>query len=363
MATDCLTPRALYRAVLLAAALVAAGLLIQQLASLLLVILITVILALPLSALATRLERYRVPRGVGAGLGIVLALLAVAAVIALVVPTLLKEGRHLVDQLPSIIPGANGEKAQSFLNGYIEQPSKLIGPLANVGIGVAGAIATLVVVVITAFFMAVRPRPLVDSLLRMLPPQRRDRGMHVLARLRAAWVGWLQGVMIDMAISFVLLYLALTLVGLDFALLFAVFGAVLVVIPYFGAVLGALPPVLFALSESPSKAVAVLIAYLVVQQIEGNIIVPVVMSKRLKLHPAAIAIGVLVVGQLFGIIGLFVAVPLVAAAVILVDELWVKRVEAPEHPEVEVDLPPTVGAPRTPTAGPAHMVPGAGGYT
>ena len=348
---------------LLAAALVAAGLLVQELASLLLVILITVILALPLSALATRLERHRVPRGIGAALGILGGLLVIAAMIALVVPPLFKEGDDLVNRLPSVIPGANGQKAQDFVQGYIDQPSKLIGPLANVGVSVAGAIGTFVMVLITAFFMAVRPRPLVDSLVRLFPPRRREHALHVLARLRAAWVGWLQGVLIDMAISGALLYVALSLVGLDFALLFAVLGAVLVVIPYFGAVLGALPPVLFALSESPSKAVVVLAAYLIVQQIEGNLIVPVVMSKRLKLHPAAIAIGVLVVGQLFGIIGLFVAVPLVAAMVILVDELWVKRLESPERPGVEVDLPPAVDSPRAPAPRHAHMAPGAGGYT
>jgi predicted PurR-regulated permease PerM len=361
--TERFTPSALYRAVLLAAALVAAGLLVHELASLLLIILITVILALPLSALATRLQRHRIPRGVGAALGIVGGILVLAALVALVIPQLLKQGDELVDQLPSIIPGANGEKAQDFLQGYIDQPSKLIGPLANVGVSVAGAIGTVVLVLITAFFMAVRPRPLVDSMLRLFPPQRRDHALHVLDRLRGAWIGWLQGVGIDMLISGVLLYVALSLVGLDFALLFAVLGALLVVIPYFGAVLGALPPVLFALTESPEKAIVVLIAYLIVQQIEGNVIVPLVMSNRLKLHPAAIAIGVLVVGQLFGVIGLFVAVPLVAAAVILVDELWVRQVEAAEEVEVDVELPPAVDTPHAPAPRTAHMVPGAGGYS
>ena len=63
---------------------------------------------------------------------------------------------------------------------------------------------------------------------------------------------------------------------------------------------------------------------MLVQQIEGNVIIPLVMAQRVKLHPALIAIGVVVVGQLFGFIGLFVAVPIISAAVILTDELWVK---------------------------------------
>ena len=96
------------------------------------------------------------------------------------------------------------------------------------------------------------------------------------------------------------------------------------VVPYFGAILGAIPPVLFALTDSPGKALAVLIVYVIVQQIESNLIIPLVMSRTVRLHPAVIAIGVVVVGRLFGIVGLFVAVPVISAIVILTEEYWVQ---------------------------------------
>ncbi len=130
-----------------------------------------------------------------------------------------------------------------------------------------------------------------------------------------------------MFVTGVLLYLGLTLIGLEFAIFFAVFSALLVVIPYFGAVIGAVPVFLFALADSPTTAVLALVVYIVVQQIEGNVIIPLVMAQRVKLHPALIAIGVVLVGQLFGFIGLFVAVPILSAIVILVDEFWVKPME------------------------------------
>ena len=97
------------------------------------------------------------------------------------------------------------------------------------------------------------------------------------------------------------------------------------VVPYFGAILGAIPPVLFALTDSPGKALAVLIVYVLVQQVESNLIIPLVMSRTVRLHPAVIAIGVVVVGRLFGVVGLFVAVPVISAIVILTEEYWVKR--------------------------------------
>jgi predicted PurR-regulated permease PerM len=146
-------------------------------------------------------------------------------------------------------------------------------------------------------------------------------------RLRESWIGWLQGVAVDMLVSGTLLYLGLRLIGLDYAVVFAVLTALLVVIPYFGSLVGAVPPVLLGLTESPTKALIVLGIYVLVQQIESNVIMPLVMAQRVKLHPAAIAIGVVMVGGLFGVVGLFIAVPLISAAVILAEELWVRPIE------------------------------------
>jgi predicted PurR-regulated permease PerM len=159
-----------------------------------------------------------------------------------------------------------------------------------------------------------------------------------MERLRSAWIGWMQGVGFDMVISGTLLYIGLSIIGLDYAILFAVLTALLVVVPYFGAFIGGIPPVLFALTDSPGKALAVLAVYILVQQIEGNIIIPVVMSRTTRLHPALIAIGVVVVGQLFGVVGLFVAVPIISAVVILTEEVYVREIEAAYEKRPTVDI-------------------------
>ena len=104
-------------------------------------------------------------------------------------------------------------------------------------------------------------------------------------------------------------------------------SALLVVMPYFGAIPGGIPPVLFALTDSPGKALLVLVVYVLVQQFEGNLTIPLVMSQRTRLHPAVIAIGVVVVGQLFGFVGLFVAVPILSLILIGTEEFWVKPME------------------------------------
>jgi predicted PurR-regulated permease PerM len=330
-----------YRTVLLAAGLLLFGLLFRQLVTLMLAILMTIIIAIPLAAAAERLERYRVPRAAGALLTLLAAVGTLVLTVYLLIPPFVDQTNEFVDDVPSIVKdleklyadvtgqnaGEVGDKVQNFFERYTDDPDKLIGPLTSIGLNVAGILGALVLILITAYYMAIRPDPLVNGLVRLAPPPRRAHVRHVLARIRQSWIGWLEGVVIDMLVTGVMLYVALTIVGLDFAIFFAVLSALLVVVPYFGAIAGAVPPVLFALTDSPGKAILVLGAYVLVQQLESNVTIPIIMAQRVRLHPAVIAIGVVVVGQLFGFVGLFVAVPILSLIIIAVEELWVKPVE------------------------------------
>ena len=344
MAADDRSSHVAYRAVLLAAGLLLVGLLFRQLVTLLLAILITIIFAIPLAAAADRLERYKLPRAVGALVALLGGVTVLALVIYLLIPTFVDQSEEFANDVPRIVvdleetyadvagedPGEVGDRVQEFVERYTENPQRLIGPITEIGLNVAGILAALVLILITAYYMAVRPGPLVDGLVSLFPPPRRDHARHVLDRVRTSWVGWMEGVAIDMLITFVLLYLGLTIIGLDFAIFFAVLSALLVVVPYFGAIAGAIPPVLFALTDSPGKALITLLVYVLVQLLESNVTIPVVMAQRTRMHPAMIAIGVVVVGQLFGFVGLFVAVPILSLLVISVEEFWVKPIEEAE---------------------------------
>jgi predicted PurR-regulated permease PerM len=337
-----LDARALYRAVILAAALLVLGLLFQELLTLLVAVLATVLIAIPLAMAADYLERYRVPRFLGALAGLLLALVVLGLILYLVIPPFVDQTDEFVAAVPGVVDDLEGEVAdltgnepqqvgdevQSFLEGYTENPDRFLGPLTSIGISAVAVFGALIFIVITAYYIAVRPEPLVNGILSLFPPARRDEARHVMERLRKSWVGWMEGVIVDMFVTGTLLYAGLTIIGLDFAIFFAVFSALLVVVPYFGSIVGGIPPVLFAFTDSPEQALLTLIVYVLVQQIEGNVVIPLVMAQRVKLHPALIAIGVVVVGQLFGYLGLFVAVPIISMAVILGDELWVKPNEA-----------------------------------
>ena len=175
----------LTRAILLAFALLVAGLLFHELATLLVAILITVLLAIPLAATADRLERHRVPRWLGTLAGLLLGLGAFAALLAIVIPSFIDQTEAFVDQVPQTVdslqerlndiggPGT-GAEAQEFLERYTDDPEQLIGPLASIGLNVAGVLAAIALIMITAYYMAVSPRPLLDGILALFPPTRRE---------------------------------------------------------------------------------------------------------------------------------------------------------------------------------------------
>jgi predicted PurR-regulated permease PerM len=341
MSNSQVTPATLYRAVLLAFGLVVAGLIFEQLVTLVLAVLIVVVIALPLSAFADALQRLGIPRAIGAVLGLLLGLGALAGLVVLIVPvfnheinqfsnslpTIVDQLRHRLGRLTGTSPTHVGQQIQHFVNTYTQHPSKLLGPLASVGASVVALVATVIVVLLTALYTAIHPEPLVSGVVRIAPPSKRPQAKKILSRLAAAYLGWIRGLVIGMIVLGVITYLGLRLVGLEFAAFFAVFTAIAMIVPYFGALVSSIPPIILALTISPGKAVVVAIIYIVAHQVESNLIQPLVVARTVELHPAVVAVGVVAVERLFGFVGLIVAVPILATIRILVEELWIKRVE------------------------------------
>lgn len=328
---------------LLSFALVLVVLLFPTLASVLMLALLVVLVAIPMSAATDVLERLRIPRAIAAPLILLATLAVVAAALAVLVPIFTSEGRRLVHSLPSLFDevrqrfgqgsgGTRGQSFQSYVSGYTSQPQRLLRPAATVGAGIAGVVTSVVIVAITALYASIWPGPLQRGLLRLFTPARRDHAHRVLQRLAHAYLGWMRGLLAGMIVLWVITYLGLRLVHLPFALVFATVTALAMIVPYYGALVSSVPPILVALTISPTKAVVVAVIYLFAHQVEGHLIEPLVMARAVKLHPALIAIGVIAVERLFGLIGLIVAVPLLVTAKVLVEELWIRPHEVFEGP-------------------------------
>ncbi len=335
-------PTVAYRTVGLAAALIVAALLARQLMTLLLAMTVTIILSLPLSAAASLAERRGAPRALGALAAVAAAAGVLTGLGFAVIPAFVSQAKQFADRLPATvaeaeryihgIAGKNTRSASaqlsSFAQGYLDHPQRLVGPIEQAGVTVLGVVIALVLIVLGAFLIAVNPTTLVNTFLRLLPQARRGQIRDVLGRIRTAWLGWMTAVGLDMLVLGGLLFLGMKIIGLNFAIGFAVFSAFMTVIPNYGSVISAIPPILDGLAQSPGKALLVLIVYLIVNQLEGNLILPLIMARTVDMHPAVVTIGLLVMGALFGLIGVLIAIPLLSLVMILVQALWIEPQEA-----------------------------------
>jgi predicted PurR-regulated permease PerM len=130
-----------------------------------------------------------------------------------------------------------------------------------------------------------------------------------------------------MVIIGVLTVVALSIIGIPYALLIGAFSGILAFIPLIGFAISIIPPVLLALVTDPILIVWVVLSYIVIHQVEAHVIQPIVMSRAVTLHPVVVVSAILIMGSLFHLIGLLLAVPLVAALSVLVCELWIAQMD------------------------------------
>ncbi len=144
-------------------------------------------------------------------------------------------------------------------------------------------------------------------------------------------------ILTSMLIGF-LYYLGLLVIGVKYAPLFGVIVAITNVIPYFGPIIGAVPAVLITLIDDPSKALWAAIWILIVQQFDGNVLAPNVLGKIVELNPFWVLVSVIVGGSLFGVLGMFVAIPMFAVIKVFFEEALLRWEQKKEQLELEDPL-------------------------
>jgi len=193
--------------------------------------------------------------------------------------------------------------------------------------GLAAFFAGLIVLVFVPLYLAAMPGPVVGWVVRLFPPERRGETRELLSEARASLLGWLGGQLVSMSVIGVLSTAALYLIGVPGALFLGIFTGLVCFVPLVGPVVSAVPPLVLAFAGNPIDALWVLLAYVAIQQVESNLLTPLVMRQAASLHPAIVIAAVTVAGTAFGVLGALLAVPAMVVAGVLVDELWFERLE------------------------------------
>ncbi|MCA0972140.1 AI-2E family transporter [Halobacillus litoralis] len=187
---------------------------------------------------------------------------------------------------------------------------------------VAGAATTLLIIPFLLFFFLKDGSKLVPFLTRGLTGRKNEEAYRVLEKLDRTLSNYIIGQITVATVDGILMYIAYLIIGLDYALVLAIVVVFTAVIPFFGPILGVVPAVFVALVQDPMMVIYVLVALIIVQQLEGNLVAPVVLGQKLNVHPLTIILLLVVSAPLAGFIGMVIAVPLYSATKVLVKSAY-----------------------------------------
>jgi predicted PurR-regulated permease PerM len=313
-------------------ALAVALLVLWLLADVVLIAFAAALLAIVLRAMARQIESHT---PLSSAWSLVVAVAVVSAVIAAFVLLLgtqiYAQGAALIERLPQLIDKVAARLGITSVPQLLRDglPNMLGGELAGRVAGYttrALEIAALaVLVVVAAVYLAADPCMYRRGMLLLVPQRWRKEGARLLDNIGHALERWLIGQLLAMLLVGVLTAIGLWLIGVPAALALAFLVGVADFVPLVGPMLAALPAVLVALAESGNMVFWVIALYVLVQQIEGNLIMPLVQRRTVRLPPALSLFSILVFGVLFGPLGVLLAVPLAVVAFVTVRQLYLRR--------------------------------------
>ncbi|HEX7064780.1 MAG TPA: AI-2E family transporter [Bacillales bacterium] len=285
------------------------------------------------------LERWHVPRKV-AILCIFLIIIGILTLaVNLLVPVVQRQFNRLIENVPTMINSiqnwieywqANQDSIPDFVIDAVHNAgNKLQGTFSAAGSSIGGILSSfvgflfsLVVVPFILFYLLDDRAKFTQSVVRFFPRTRRDEIRHVLSDMDNALASYIQGQLIVSSCVGVLLLIGYLIIGLDYALLLALFGMVTNVIPFLGPFLAVIPAIIAAFFQDPIMVLYVIIVMIIAQQIESNLVSPQVMGRQLNVHPLTIILLILVGANLMGVVGMILIIPTYAVLKVVVQHLY-----------------------------------------
>lgn len=169
------------------------------------------------------------------------------------------------------------------------------------------------------------------SFYRHLPTRYRSFAKDLSHKADRAMGGYLRGQLLITTMLGGLIWLGLSLIGVPLALAISFLAAIFNLVPYLGPIIGVIPAVLLGLTVSPATAVLAVVVFAVANQLEGNVLAPLILSRSTDLHPVTVLLGILAGAGMFGLLGALLAVPVIAFAKVLLEEYVLTRPEFTEE--------------------------------
>jgi predicted PurR-regulated permease PerM len=280
--------------------------------------------------------RFGTPHWVAITIVLVVLTILLGLTIILVFPMVAKEmdalGNQIQKSLEQLAKWLQSSEGGRFMVDRIEGLSEaeddgeIWARIAGIFSNTLGAAAGIGIIVIVGVFLAYSPGMYKAGFLHLVPPVHRRRAVEVMAEIGITLRWWLVGQLISMAVLALSTWVMLTLLGVPLALVLALLTGILTFIPYLGPLIALIPIILLAFLQSPVMVLYVFILYMVIQNVEANVIMPIIFHRTVHIPPALGVISQILFGSLLGVLGFILAIPLMAVFLQFVKMVYVADV-------------------------------------
>lgn len=333
------------------------------------------IIAISLSIPVTRLQEFGMKRGYAIASTLFSALLIVILFMTWILPVMVTQMSDLVEGLPDAFTNATetynewqGKQNDTFQRFFpefdtkeiertlglsddqpasealfsVEDVSSFALPvLRGAGNVIAGLVANLLIIMIVSIFLLADPMDYARGFLSVIPLPYQPRAVEIMVQLRKTVVTWMTAQSLSITVTIALVWIILGwILGVPNALALGVIAGIMTFIPNIGSIVPLIPITIFTLADEPRKLPLVLAAYLLIQQLESNFITPSFVKRQLSIPAGALLIFQLISGALFGVLGIVLAVPLLAVIITLIREIYVYDVLGMRGVEVSIEQSP-----------------------
>jgi predicted PurR-regulated permease PerM len=301
---------------------------------------ISIVIVSAASQVVDRLENRRIPRTLSTLFLYAFFFFSIGYLISLILPVLSIEVKQFGQNIPLYIESlsqffskfniyaANYKfevNTQNFIDNISSNIASSGSQIFSNTVSFVGGFFKIFVVFSLSFYMLVRKNAVGSFIKTIIPIKHQSYAIDLTKRIQMKMGRWLVGQAALILLIFALDYLALTALGVPYALILAIMGGLLEIIPYIGPTVALIPAALVGLTVSPLISVLVIILYIFIQQLENYLIAPLVMKKAVGLNPVVIILALLIGAELAGVIGIILAVPIATAIDVFLGDIFVEQ--------------------------------------
>ena len=278
-------------------------------------------------------RRTRLPFGVALALAVLGLLVLIGGAFAFFGTTLQGEFAELSTRLPGAWTSVQGQLRNSPIGAQILERAQGLAPSGQAVVNAAttaltavgGAVSGLIIVLIGGLYLAAQPTLYAVGLLRLIPPRARGPAAETLDAISVSLKNWLKGQALGMLFVGLATGLGLWLVGVPAAWAIGLVAGLAEFVPYLGILVAGIPAILLGFGQGTDTGLWTIGVLIAVQQIQGNLVMPLLQNRMVDLPPAVTIFGIIAAGILFGVAGVLLATPLTIVVLVLVRRLYLEE--------------------------------------